>query len=143
VPALRDRPGDIALLADGFLTAARVRGARARELSRDAAIALVRHPWPGNVRELRNVIERAAALARGPTIELDDLRLEAPRRAPSGSSPPVSLAEQFAALADTERTLVRTAMDRAGGNLAEAARLLGITRIMMKRRVDRLEDDER
>jgi Nif-specific regulatory protein len=159
VPPLRARPGDVVLLAETFLTAARARGARVTELSSEAAAALVSHPWPGNVRELRNVIERAAALAAGTRIEVEDLRLTAgPRSAASSGgfpavsaapaaavagTPPLtgigSLADQFANLDVTERRLVEDAMARANGNVAEAARLLGITRIMMKRRIDRMK----
>ena len=143
VPPLRARPGDVALLAETFLAAARARGARATELAPDAAAALAAHAWPGNVRELKNVLERAAALATGTRIEVDDLRLGGRPR--SATAPPApapaasgSLAEQFGLLDVTERRLVEEALARAGGNIAEAARMLGITRIMMKRRLDRI-----
>jgi Nif-specific regulatory protein len=95
------------------------------------------------VRELRHAIERACAIAAGDVIEPGDLAL----RAPTGTVPPPgalpgtpaggTLASQYAALDATERRLVEQAMAAAGGNVSEAARLLGITRIMMKRRIER------
>jgi DNA-binding NtrC family response regulator len=88
------------------------------------------------VRELRHAIERACAIASGDTIEAADLAL----RSAVGDAPEPprgSLASQFSALDATERRLVEEAMAKANGNVSEAARLLGITRIMMKRRLDR------
>jgi Nif-specific regulatory protein len=90
------------------------------------------------VRELRHAVERACAIAAGDTIEAPDLAL----RPVTTAGAPValgSLASQFSALAETERRLVEEAVSRSGGNVSEAARLLGITRIMMKRRLDRLQ----
>jgi DNA-binding NtrC family response regulator len=109
---------------------------------------LAQHDWPGNVRELRNVVERGAALAVGLLIEVEDLRLRpaapSPLAAPVAPVAPVApaaepptLAARFAALDVTERELVETALSSAAGNVSEAARLLGITRIKMKRRLDR------
>jgi Nif-specific regulatory protein len=151
VPPLRDRKSDVPLLAETFLTVARAKGARVTELSPEARTALAAHSWPGNVRELRNVIERAAALATGTQISVEDLRLHAKPRtagaavvASAGAAVAQSavagnsLADQFASLDVTERRLVEDALSRANGNVAEAARLLGITRIMMKRRLDRI-----
>ncbi|KMO09843.1 sigma 54-interacting transcriptional regulator, partial [Methylobacterium platani] len=72
LPPLRERLADILSLAEHFLT---LSGAGPKRLGAEAAAALMRHPWPGNVRELRNVIERAALLARGPVIGPADLGL--------------------------------------------------------------------
>lgn len=73
MPALSERPGDIALLADHFLSKFCRMLKRERRLSDEALAALHRHPWPGNVRELENAIERAVVLSRTPVIEVDDL----------------------------------------------------------------------
>ena len=85
-------------------------------------------------------MERACAIASGDAIEAADLAL---RELTGAAAPPSgSLASQFAALDATEKKLVEDAMAKANGNVSEAARLLGITRIMMKRRLDRFAADD-
>lgn len=148
VPPLRERGADVALIAHALMRrSATVMGKRLEGFTEAALSALARHSWPGNVRELRNEIERAVINADGPLIDAHDLspRLGAARPKPDQPRDR-SLAEQFAELEPTEKMLVEQAMAQAKGNVSEAARLLGITRIMMKRRVDRLlggakEDD--
>jgi Nif-specific regulatory protein len=140
IPPLRERGADVIELAETFL--ARIRGQRAApsRFSSDAVASLTSYSWPGNVRELRHAIERACAIASGDTIEAADLALRSPAIA-LPEAPRGSLASQFAALDATERRLVEEAMAKSGGNVSEAARLLGITRIMMKRRLDRYAGD--
>jgi two-component system response regulator HydG len=83
VPALRERPEDLLPLARVLLSSAALRMKRpAPGLSREAAEQLARFPWPGNVRELENAMERSVALARGASVELDDLPEEV-RQAPT------------------------------------------------------------
>ncbi|MDC0747077.1 sigma 54-interacting transcriptional regulator [Polyangium mundeleinium] len=142
VPALRERGADIELLAQMFLEAAALNlNKRLGGFSAAARAALVAYPWPGNVRELRNEVERAVVQAEGAVVELDDLSttLRTVVSPPEPAPPPSagSLAARFAALEPTERTLVEEALATTNGNLSEAARLLGITRIMMRRRVER------
>ncbi len=140
VPPLRERGDDVALIAHALMCrSCATMGKRLDGFTDAAASALARHSWPGNVRELRNEIERAVINADGPRIDADDLspRLGAARPKPNEPRGR-SLAEQFAELEPTEKMLVEQAMAQAKGNLSEAARLLGITRIMMRRRVDRL-----
>ncbi|MEZ4294898.1 MAG: sigma 54-interacting transcriptional regulator [Polyangiaceae bacterium] len=149
VPALRDRGDDVVLLAKWFLSAAGRKLARTLVgFSPKVLAALRAHPWPGNVRELQNEIERAAVVAEGAQIELEDLSARvlgrtAPARSPealSAAAPEgASLAERFAALDGMERALVVEALASAKGNVTRAAELLGITRIMMRRRVERFE----
>ncbi|MCE9576661.1 MAG: sigma 54-interacting transcriptional regulator [Deltaproteobacteria bacterium] len=89
VPPLRERPEDIALLADHFL--ARFRASAGRKIvgfTTDAKARLAAHPWPGNVRELRNAIERAVVLGDGEWVKADDLPPQlAPRIARRVSTP--------------------------------------------------------
>ena len=120
-----------------FVARIRERRSAPSRLSPAAAAALAAYPWPGNVRELRHAIERACAIASGDLIEEADLALRAYATLPD--RPAGTLAEQFGALDAMERTLVEAAMSQAHGNVSEAARLLGITRVMMKRRLDRLD----
>ncbi|HTE52302.1 MAG TPA: sigma-54 dependent transcriptional regulator [Kofleriaceae bacterium] len=134
LPPLRDRREDIPEIAAQFLA---VRAARygatdggreaARELSSSAMQALLEHNWPGNVRELEHVIERACLLARARVIEDEDLMLR-PRQ--SGA---VSLEEST--LDEAERYLIQRALGRAGGNVSDAARALGLSRSALYRRL--------
>lgn len=141
VPPLRERSSDIELLARTFLESAALNlGQQHVSFSPQALAAIVGYSWPGNVRELRNEIERAILVAEGSLIEAHDLSPEIERAQISTraeSVPTTPLAQRFAALETTERAMVEEALLAARGNLAEAARQLGITRIMMRRRVDK------
>ena len=120
IPPLAQRPRDILPLARYFLPAG-------KQLGEDAERALQRHPWPGNVRELRNVMQRAALLARGDNIIASDLALPA---APV-NTPPASIDEP-------DRASIEAALARSGGILAQAAAELGLSRQALYRRLDRL-----
>jgi Nif-specific regulatory protein len=159
IPALRERGSDVVELAEVFLARIRQQRAAPSHLSPDAIAAMQTYAWPGNVRELRHAIERACAIATSDAIEPGDLALRSPPTAAgagaAGAAPAIAapaiaapagpsgsgLAGQYAALDATERRLVEQAMAAAGGNVSEAARLLGITRIMMKRRLDRFSGE--
>ena len=134
LPPLRDRLGDIVPLAEHFLAPS------GRHLSAEAAARLLGHRWPGNVRELRNAMERAAALGRRPLVGAEELAFLGSVAAPAP-------AEDFLAgtlpeaVARLEAAMIRRALDRSGGNRAEAARLLGIHRQLLyeKLRQHRIE----
>jgi DNA-binding NtrC family response regulator len=98
----------------------------------DAMDALLRHPWPGNVRELEHAVERAALLAEGPVVRPSDLGL-----APGGADDAARL--DAMTLADVEAHLIRQALDRAGGNVSDAARALGLSRSALYRRLEKLD----
>jgi len=130
VPPLRERPGDIPLLAEHLL--ARVAGELHRDvraLTDEALRELARYDWPGNVRELENALTRAAVLARGPVVGVEHLAL--------GRSAAVPEQAEAAAvgdrLDDVERAHVRRILARTGGNKRQAARLLGISRPRLDR----------
>jgi len=120
LPPLRDRGGDVLVLAERFLSEVRTRGRDAR-LSAEARRALTGHSWPGNVRELRNSLEAAAALAAGGAITPEHLDLRA-STAPTGEGDYHRQVDEF------RRRLVRRALEAADGSLAGAARQLGVTR---------------
>ncbi|MEO8698651.1 MAG: sigma 54-interacting transcriptional regulator [Kofleriaceae bacterium] len=141
IPPLRERGADVIDLAETFLARLRQKRPGPSRLSAEAVAALASYPWPGNVRELRHAMERACAIAAGDVIEAGDLALRAFVAGDAPAPMRGSLASQFAALDATERKLVEEAMAKANGNVSEAARLLGITRIMMKRRLDRFAGD--
>lgn len=138
LPPLREREGDILLLAQHFLRVlAAQEKAQPKLLSVDAAEVLRRHPWPGNVRELRRVLEYAVAVCRGPEIHQEhipeDLRREPTQvRAFSlhlGSHPAVpyhELIEEF------EDEVIQWALRTAGGEQSAAAKLLGLPRTTLQ-----------
>jgi DNA-binding NtrC family response regulator len=117
VPPLRERPRDLALLAQAFLQRAAAPRPAPR-LSPEMVEALARYPWPGNVRELRNVIERAVVLSDGPELMLEHL----PQRLSVLAAP---MREQVDEL---ERRNLQEALRQTGGNRTHAAQRLGISR---------------
>jgi two-component system, NtrC family, response regulator PilR len=132
VPPLRDRREDIRPLADHFLArCAREQNKEIRGLSPDAIRALEAYAFPGNARELENVIERAVALATGPTIGLGDLPREISGAAAQPTPSLVGLPNEGCNLDDVvgelERRLILQALERTGGVRTQAARLLGVT----------------
>ena len=133
IPPLRDRPEDIGNLAARFLslTAERLR-LGPRRLSEEAQLALARHGWPGNVRELRNRIERAVALGDTDTIGPTDLF---PEERLGGDGPVTGLRE---AVDRAWRAQIVSALKAAGGNRADAARRLGISRTTLWKRMQLL-----
>ena len=127
VPALSERRDDIPILAASMLrSSARDLKVAERRLSSEALAKLVRYDFPGNVRELRNLIERAAILARGDEISADDFLLQ-PGERPSVAPPalPIDLPRAVDAF---ERDLIVRALEASAGVQAEAARKLGISR---------------
>jgi len=140
LPPLRERASDIPVLAEHFVQKyAPAAGKPVRGLDAGALAALGGYTWPGNVRELENVIERALILARGSELTAADL--EFTRRpvtaAPAAASVPVVTAGARSAdggrplaerLQEQERTAIVGAIDAAQGNIAHAARALGINR---------------
>jgi DNA-binding NtrC family response regulator len=129
LPALRERREDIPLLAASFLAQFSAAGKkRVTELSHDALRLLTDYPWPGNVRELRSAIEFAVIRCRGAVIQPEDLPPEIFQPTNFDSVIPGD------PLAD-EKARFLQALDRSRGNRAQAARLLGISRATLYRRL--------
>jgi DNA-binding NtrC family response regulator len=129
LPPLRDRPEDIPALAQHFLGQHARRYGKALEGIDPAAIlALLDHPWPGNVRELDHAIERGVLLARGEVLLVGDLGL---RPAEGGPAQPW----ERMTLEDAERFLIQRALQRADGNVSDAAKQLGLSRSALYRRL--------
>ncbi len=133
LPALRDRAGDVALLAEHFLERiARERGRKPPRLERDVLELLERYPWPGNVRQLENVLQRLSLLAGDRSITPAVLESdEGLRRA---FLPEARVAPLFS-LEQTEREEIRKALEASAGNRDRAARLLGISRATIYRKI--------
>ena len=120
LPPLRDRPGDVPLLADCFLRQfSRQMGLEAKGFSREAMRQMEVYAWPGNVRELRNIVERISVLYGGLRIERDHLPWEVREAAPSGSTTEVpGTWEEFKSLKrqiveNLERQFLIAAMNRS------------------------------
>jgi two-component system response regulator FlrC len=140
LPPLRERPGDILLLAEALLDdLGRALGRPAAGIAQDARRALLDYHWPGNVRELRNLLERAAILADGGLIVAEHLAFR--------PLPPTTPAMRAAAmppdepapgdLIAVERSLIERAMAEARFNKSRAARQLGLTRAQLYAKLKR------
>jgi two-component system response regulator PilR (NtrC family) len=132
VPPLREHRDDVRPLAEHFLARwAAEQNKDIRSLSPDVVRTLENYPFPGNVRELENIIERAVALASGPTIGLGDLPAELSGAASQPMPALVGLPEEGCnldeVLGEVERRLLLQALERSGGVRAQAAKLLGVT----------------
>jgi two-component system nitrogen regulation response regulator GlnG len=156
LPPLRDRRDDIRLLVDYFLQRLVKSGTlpgKVTKISSDALKILDRSSWPGNVRELENVIERSAVVARGDSILPKDLPPEV-REPRTVAVPPQDLAAAIDAavrplyalakkdsklkiMALVERELIARALVETGGNQVQAAKLLGITRATLRKRIEK------
>jgi DNA-binding NtrC family response regulator len=151
LPPLRERVEDIPVLADYFLTTAWTRhhpgNTRRPELGESALRALAERPWRGNVRELQNVIEHVAVLADpGRRLEADDLRLPSLTEVPVTANPASLLSTlqeetyhraRDRVIAQFETQYFTWLINRAGGNMSQAARLAGVDRTTLYRLMER------
>jgi len=138
MPALRTRGNDILELALTFVERFAERHRMpVRGLSAGAAERLLRHSWPGNVRELQNVIERGVALSRSELLQVDDL----PLRLTSLDALQVTFMpeapEDVITLAELEARYIAKIMAQFGGNKSQVARLLGVDRKTLLRKIKR------
>lgn len=123
IPALRERVEDIPVLARAILHGVCRRMGKAEvDLQPDAEDLLLTYSWPGNIRELANVLERAMILQKGHRLEASDLGLQ-PRR-PQDAGP----AAGMLSLRDMERAHIDRVLLSTGGNVTEAAKILGMAR---------------
>ena len=162
LPPLRERASDVDALAQHFLKLAASEGLPRRRISPEAVALLARQPWRGNVRELRNLITRAALLAREETIDaaliadLVDDRARAPAASGEPAFPagfasavgawmaddrPAAGTLYSAALAAFETPLFEAVLAQTAGNQLRAAQLLGINRNTLRKRLVELAID--
>src|SRR5262245_48573824 len=146
LPPLRERGQDIVTLAEHFLTrTCSEYGVPPKTLTEDARAALVAYRWPGNVRELANLMERVALLVDGPLVKADSLELPVPRThgapasadhdRPSGDGPAGSPLGQT--IEGIERQRIREALQETRWNVSRAANRLGVTRNVLRYRVQK------
>ena len=138
LPSLRDRAEDVLPLADHFLKVFSVQARRPNlQLSSEARKRLQAHTWPGNVRELRNLMERVAFLAPGEMVEADDLAFILSPEKQNIFEPSLELG-LGEATNGFQQDFIRRAIKRVKGNMSEAARLLGLHRSNLYRKMRQL-----
>ena len=131
LPPLRERKGDIPLLVNVFLEKFADPQGPPRTISEDAMRRLVAYDWPGNVRELENAIERGVALGSGPILHLADL----PTNLQHGSGEILPDTDEVVPLEELERRAILRALRETGGDKLAAARLLGIGKTTLYRKL--------
>ncbi|WP_321916335.1 sigma-54-dependent Fis family transcriptional regulator [Paraburkholderia sp. J11-2] len=136
IPPLRERDIDIDLLVEHFNRKLALRhGVPERQLGTEVMAVLRAYSWPGNVREMRNVIENMLLTSSEPAVSLDDLPVELlDEISMSGAIP--SLRDEAASLEATERLAIARAVHNTHGNLAQAARALGVSRSTLYRKIE-------
>jgi two-component system response regulator HydG len=134
LPALRARGNDILLLAQHYLTRSSM-SHHIKSVSPEAARVMLNYSWPGNVRELKNCIERAVALARFDHITVEDLPARMRNHTPERAVDDALLPEQFVTLQQLERQYVERVLSAVGHHQSSAARILGIDRKTLYRKL--------
>ena len=153
LPPLRERPEDLPALVTHLLERFRQQLAHSVEqVAPEAMARLQAYTWPGNVRELEGCLKQALLQARGPVLSADDFPPELARAKPAGADPADSEADALLgyirqrlvagstdlyaeALRWLDETLVREVLNFTGGNQAQAARLLGIARNSIRKKI--------
>jgi two-component system response regulator HydG len=135
LPPLRERRSDIPLLVASFLEKFSDPQRPMRVLSEDAMRRLISYDWPGNVRELENAIERAVALGSGPILHVGDL----PSNLQSSSEETLPEADVLLPLEELERRAIMRALRETAGDKLAAARLLGIGKTTLYRKLKQYE----
>jgi DNA-binding NtrC family response regulator len=137
LPPLRDRPDDVAPLVEHFLARfGRQYQVGPKRIAVDAMERLRNYSWPGNVRELQNAIERAFALSAAEIVTVGDFppRIREHVVGPAGGG---DAAGDVPTLDESERRLIASALAKSGGNKNEAARILGIDRQRLYRKIEK------
>ncbi len=143
LPSLRDRREDIPLLAAHFLDRISREHGTKFTLSDEALRTMMRHDWPGNVRELENAVERACALSSGPVLHLGDLPTQLQQQGLAAHRAAAEVAEaeetvdtpKVQSLAEMEREAILGAIHTLRGDKLQAARLLGIGKTTLYRKL--------
>jgi two-component system response regulator HydG len=135
MPPLRERKTDIPLLVNAFLEKFSDSKDGPRTISEDAMVHLTAYDWPGNVRELENAIERAVALGSGPILHVGDL----PSNLQYGTAERLPQSGELVPLEEMERRAIFRAMRESGGDKMAAAKVLGIGKTTLYRKLKQYE----
>ncbi|MFY9255540.1 MAG: sigma-54-dependent Fis family transcriptional regulator [Fuerstiella sp.] len=142
LPPLRDRPEDILLLAEHFLNRFAKQARRSSmQLSSDARRRLQAHGWPGNIRELRNLMERVAFLAANDRVDIDDLAFILSPEQDNGPQFPLDLGLDNATR-EFQKDFIRRGIKQVSSNMTDAAKLLGLHRSNLYRKMKQLKMSE-
>jgi DNA-binding NtrC family response regulator len=131
IPPLRERKTDIPILVNSFLEKFSEANGKMRTISEDAIARMMAYDWPGNVRELENAIERAIALGSGPILHAGDL----PTNLQYGTGDRLPQNDELLPLDELERRAILRALREAGGDKLAAARMLGIGKTTLYRKL--------
>lgn len=131
IPPLRERKTDIPILVNSFLEKFSDANGKMRTISEDAIARMMAYDWPGNVRELENAIERAIALGSGPILHAGDL----PTNLQYGTGDRLPQNDELPPLEELERRAILRALREAGGDKLVAARMLGIGKTTLYRKL--------
>jgi DNA-binding NtrC family response regulator len=131
IPPLRERKTDIPILVNSFLEKFSETNGKMRTISEDAIARMMAYDWPGNVRELENAIERAIALGSGPILHAGDL----PTNLQYGTGDRLPQNDEMLPLDELERRAILRALREAGGDKLAAARMLGIGKTTLYRKL--------
>jgi two-component system response regulator HydG len=131
IPPLRERKTDIPILVNSFLEKFSEANGKMRTISEDAIARMMAYDWPGNVRELENAIERAIALGSGPILHAGDL----PTNLQYGTGDRLPQNDEMLPLDELERRAILRALREAGGDKLAAARMLGIGKTTLYRKL--------
>ncbi len=144
LPPLRDRPGDIAPLANYFIQNICQDKRPAPQLTEQAIQHLCQHGWPGNVRELQNLVQRTLILCNGNTIHAHDLRFEGAltlvHKPQSDTARPEEPQDLSGNMQSVEGKLIIRALTQGGGSRKQAAEILGISPRTLRYKIARLRD---
>ena len=136
LPPLRDRAGDIPLLAKAFLREfARENNKAVSEFTPETLELLMNYSWPGNVRELRTAVEHAVVLCRGERISPRDLPPSVRSANAAGADPRQMLARPDLTVKEAEKQLIVRALKETKGNRTAAAQKLGMSRRTLHRKL--------
>jgi DNA-binding NtrC family response regulator len=136
IPPLREREGDIPLLAKAFLREfAEENHRNVNDFTSDALEALMNYTWPGNVRELRTAVEHGVVLARGDKISVRDLPAGVRGNSAAGNSNARLFAQADLTVSEAEKQLIVRALKECGNNRTEAAKKIGVSRRTLHRKL--------
>jgi two-component system response regulator HydG len=139
LPPLRERKSDIPLLVNAFLEKFSDANNSMRTISEEAMARLLAYDWPGNVRELENAVERAVALGSGPILHVGDL----PSNLQYGTGDRMPQSDELLPLEELERRAIFRALRDASGDKLAAARLLGIGKTTLYRKLKQYDAESR
>jgi DNA-binding NtrC family response regulator len=139
IPPLRERKTDIPILVNSFLEKFSEANGKVRTISEDAIARMMAYDWPGNVRELENAIERAIALGSGPILHAGDL----PTNLQNGTGDRLPQNDEMMPLDELVRRAILRALRESGGDKLAAARMLGIGKTTLYRKLKQYDAQSR